>query len=241
MQDGNYNTVLTYTVLHNMQVNGNNKQHTKNILMLRILIADDHVVVRRGLRQILLDHFKDAFIEEVADAEALIAKVMSANWDVVISDINMPGRSGLDALKQIRVTLPDLPVLILSIHPEEHYAMRVLKAGASGYVSKDSASEELVLAVQKLLLGKKYFSQYVMEQLANNINADFSKLAYEYLSNREFDVMKLLASGKSVSHIAEKLSLSVTTISTYRTRIMAKTGLSSNSELTKYAIENQLL
>ena len=241
MQDGNYNTVLTYTVLYNMEVNGNNKQHTKNILMLRILIADDHVVVRRGLRQILLDHFKDAFIEEVADAEALIAKVMSANWDVVISDINMPGRSGLDALKQIRVTLPDLPVLILSIHPEEHYAMRVLKAGASGYVSKDSASEELVLAVQKLLLGKKYFSQYVMEQLANNINADFSKLAYEYLSNREFDVMKLLASGKSVSHIAEKLSLSVTTISTYRTRIMAKTGLSSNSELTKYAIENQLL
>jgi two-component system, NarL family, invasion response regulator UvrY len=209
--------------------------------MLRLIIADDHEVVRRGLRQILLDQFPGAFIEEVADAEALIDKVMSEQWDVVISDINMPGRSGLDALKQIRLTHLALPVLILSIHTEEHYAMRVLKAGASGYLSKDSASDELVKAVQKVLLGKKYFSQYVIEQLANNIDADFSKQAYECLSNREFDVMKLLASGKSVSYIAEKLSLSVTTISTYRTRVMAKTGLSSNSELTKYAIENQLL
>jgi DNA-binding NarL/FixJ family response regulator len=153
----------------------------------------------------------------------------------------MPGRSGLDALKQIRNCYSNLPVLILSIYPEEHYAMRVLKAGASGYLCKNSASDELVKAVQKVLLGKKYFSQYVIEQLANNIDTDFTKSAYENLSNREFDVMKMLASGKSVSHIAEKLSLSVTTISTYRTRIMTKTGLSSNSELTKYAIENQLL
>jgi two-component system, NarL family, invasion response regulator UvrY len=209
--------------------------------MLRLLIADDHEVVRRGLKQILQDHFTGAFIEEVEDAEALINQVMSATWDVVISDVNMPGRSGLDALKQIRNCYTSLPVLILSIYPEEHYAMRVLKAGASGYLCKNSASDELVKAVQKVLLGKKYFSQYVMEQLANNIDTDFTKSAYENLSNREFDVMKMLASGKSVSHIAEKLSLSVTTISTYRTRIMAKTGLSSNSELTKYAIENQLL
>lgn len=209
--------------------------------MLRILIADDHTVVRKGLRQILIDHFKDLFIEEVADAEGLVNKVMTEDWDVVISDINMPGRSGLDALKQIRGIYPQLPVLILSIHPEEHYAIRVLKSGASGYLSKDSASEELVNAVQKVLLGKKYFSAYVIEQLANNIDADLSKLSYEYLSNREFDVMRLLASGKSISDIAEKLSLSVTTISTYRTRIMAKTGLHSNSDLTKYAIENELL
>jgi DNA-binding NarL/FixJ family response regulator len=209
--------------------------------MLRLLIADDHEVVRRGLKQILQDHFTGAFIEEVEDAEALINKVMSDTWDVVISDVNMPGRSGLDALKQIRNCYSNLPVLILSIYPEEHYAMRVLKAGASGYLCKNSASDELVKAVQKVLLGKKYFSQYVIEQLANNIDTDFTKSAYENLSNREFDVMKMLASGKSVSHIAEKLSLSVTTISTYRTRIMTKTGLSSNSELTKYAIENQLL
>lgn len=209
--------------------------------MLRILIADDHEVVRKGLKQILQDHFTGAFIEEVEDAETLIKQVMAATWDVVISDVNMPGRSGLDALKEIRNTYASLPVLILSIYPEEHYAMRVLKAGASGYLCKNSASDELVKAVQKVLLGKKYFSQYVMEQLANNIDTDFTKSAYENLSNREFDVMKLLASGKSVSHIAEKLSLSVTTISTYRTRIMTKTGLNSNSELTKYAIENQLL
>jgi len=209
--------------------------------MLKILIADDHTVVRKGLRQILLDHFREALIEEVSDAENLINKVMSAQWDVVISDINMPGRSGVDALKQIRGIFPDLPVLILSIHPEEHYAIRVLKSGASGYLSKDSASDELVNAVQKVLQGKKYFSPYVMEQLANNIDTDLSKLSYECLSNREFDVMRLLASGKSVSDIAEKLALSVTTISTYRTRIMAKTGLRSNSDLTKYAIENALL
>lgn len=209
--------------------------------MLKILVADDHTVVRKGLRQILLDYFKDAVIEEVADAESLIEKIMSAPWDVVISDINMPGRSGLDALKQIRSIFPDLPVLILSIHPEEHYAIRVLKSGASGYLCKDSASDELVNAVQKVLTGKKYFSPYVIELLANNIDSNPGKSSYECLSNREFDVMRLLASGKSVSDIAEKLALSVTTISTYRTRIMIKTGLRSNSDLTKYAIENELL
>jgi DNA-binding NarL/FixJ family response regulator len=209
--------------------------------MLRILIADDHTVVRKGLKQILLDHFKELLVEEVTDAEALINKVMAARWDVVISDINMPGRSGLDALKQIRGIYPTLPVLILSMHPEEHYAIRVLKSGASGYLSKESASDELVHAVEKLLQGKKYFSAYVLQQLATNIDTDLTKLSYECLSNREFDVMRLLASGKSVSEIAEKLSLSVTTISTYRTRVMNKTGLRSNSDLTKYAIENHLL
>jgi two-component system invasion response regulator UvrY len=209
--------------------------------MLRIIIADDHTVVRKGLRQILLDHFGEVFIDEVVDAEGLVNKVMNEKWDVVISDINMPGRSGLDALKQIRITYPELPVLILSMNSEEHYAIRVLKAGASGYLSKDSASEQLIIAVEKVLAGKKYFSPFVMEQLANKVDADHSKLPHEYLSNREFDVMKLLASGKSVSDIAEQLSLSVTTISTYRTRVMAKTGMRSNSDLTKYAIENNLL
>jgi DNA-binding NarL/FixJ family response regulator len=153
----------------------------------------------------------------------------------------MPGKSGLDALKEIRVIFPELPILILSMHPEEHYALRVLKSGASGYLSKDSASEELVKAIEKVLSGKKYFSPFVMEQLAGNLDTDLSKSAYELLSNREFDVMKLLASGKSVSDIAEKLQLSVTTVSTYRTRVMAKTGLKTNSDLTKYALENQLL
>lgn len=208
---------------------------------MRILIADDHSVVRKGLKQILIEEFPAAEIEDVPDAEEMIKKVMNANWDVVISDMSMPGRSGLDALQQIKQIYPDLPVLILSIHPEEHYALRVLKAGASGYLSKGSASEELVKAVQTVLLGKKYISAAVAEKLATSFSADSSKPAHELLSDREFDVMKLLAAGKSVSDIAEILSLSVTTISTYRARIMTKMNMKTNSDLTKYAIESNLI
>jgi DNA-binding NarL/FixJ family response regulator len=209
--------------------------------MLKILIADDHTVVRRGLRQILLDEFPSAVIEEVADAEELIKKVMLDKWDVVVSDLSMPGRSGLDALQQIKLSHPELPVLILSIHPEEQYALRALKSGASGYLSKDTAPDELVKAVQKVLLGKKYISQAIAEKLASTFSSDTSIQPHESLSDREFDVMKLLANGKSVSEIAEMLSLSVTTVSTYRARIMVKMNLKSNSDLTKYAIENNLL
>ena len=209
--------------------------------MLRILIADDHTVVRKGLRQILLDEFPTAEIEEVADAEALIQKVMTAQWDVVISDLSMPGRSGLDALQQIKVSHPYLPVLILSIHPEEQYALRALKSGAWGYLSKDTAPDELVKAVQRVLLGKKYISQAIAEKLAGNFSANALISPHESLSDREFDVMKLLANGKSVSEIAEMLSLSATTLSTYRARILAKMNLKSNSDLTRYAIENKLI
>ena len=209
--------------------------------MLRILIADDHTVVRKGLKQILLEEFPAAHVEEVPDAEQLISRVMDAEWDIVVSDLSMPGRSGLDALHQIKHSHPDLPVLILSIHPEEHYALRVLKAGASGYLSKDSAPDELVKAVQKVLLGKKYISSTVAEKLAHNYSSDNEKHLHELLSDREFDVMKLLASGKSVSEIADALSLSVTTVSTYRSRVMNKMNLKTNSDLTKYAIENNLL
>lgn len=209
--------------------------------MLRILIADDHTVVRKGLRQILLDEFPTAVIKEVADAEELIMKVMTEKWDVVVSDLSMPGRSGLDALQQIKLSFPDLPVLILSIHPEEQYALRALKAGASGYLSKDTAPDELVKAVQKVLLGKKYISQSIAEKLANTFSAEAEQSPHEKLSDREFDVMKLLANGKSVSDIAEMLSLSVTTVSTYRARVMSKMDLKSNSDLTKYAIEHSLI
>jgi len=209
--------------------------------MLRILIADDHSVVRKGLRQILLDDFPTAIIEEVADAEGLIKKVMSARWDIVVSDLSMPGRSGLDALQQIKLSYPDLPVLILSIHPEEQYALRALKAGASGYLSKDTAPDELVKAVQKVLLGKKYISQAIAEKLASNFSSEKVLNSHENLSDREFDVMKLLANGKSVSDIAETLSLSVTTVSTYRARVMVKMSMKSNSDLTRYAIENKLI
>lgn len=209
--------------------------------MFRVLIADDHTVVRRGLRQILLEGFPAAKVEEVADAEELIKKIMQSDWDLVISDLSMPGRSGLEALQQIKQLHPKLPVLILSIHPEEQYALRVLRAGASGYLSKDMAPDELVVAVQKVMLGKKYITDTIAEKLASVLDQDASKAPHENLSDREFTVLKLLASGKSVSEIAESMFLSVTTVSTYRTRLMTKMNMKSNADLTLYAIENKLL
>lgn len=209
--------------------------------MLKVLIADDHTVVRRGLRQILLEGFPSAQVEEVADAEELIKKIMQAPWDLVISDLSMPGRSGLEALQQIKQIQPKLPVLILSIHPEDQYAIRVLRAGASGYLSKDMAPDELVIAVQKVLMGKKYITDTIAEKLASVLDQDSSKAPHEILSDREFSVLKLLASGKSVSEIAESMFLSVTTVSTYRTRIMVKMNMKNNADLTLYAIENKLL
>ena len=209
--------------------------------MLRILIADDHSVVRKGLRQILIEGFPGATIEEVADAEDMIKKIMQSDWDVVISDLSMPGRSGLEALQQIKQINSKIPVLILSIHPEEQYALRVLKAGASGYLNKDMAPEELVNAVQRVMLGKKYITASIAEKLASVLDQDSDKAPHEYLSDREFMVLKLLAAGKSVSEIAESLFLSVTTVSTYRARIMAKMNMKNNADLTLYAVENKLL
>src|SRR5579862_3536740 len=192
--------------------------------MKHILIADDHSVVRRGLKQILLEAFPFAEIVEVADAEEMFKKILKHKWDVVISDISMPGRSGLEVLQQIKQDQPKLPVLILSVHSEDQYALRVLKAGASGYLNKDSAPEELINAVQRVLLGKKYITPSIAEKLAATLGHDAEKPPHEYLSNREFDVLKQIASGKSVSDIAEALSLSITTVSTYRARIMVKMG-----------------
>lgn len=209
--------------------------------MIKILIADDHTVVRKGLRQILLEGFPAAYIEEVGDAEEMIKKVINSEWDVVISDLSMPGRSGLEALQQIKQINARLPVLILSIHPEEQYALRVLKAGASGYLSKDMAPDELVNAVQRVMLGKKYITASIAEKLAAVFGQDSDKPPHEYLSDREFSVLKSLAAGKSVSEIAESLFLSVTTVSTYRARIMAKMNMKNNADLTLYAIENKLL
>jgi len=209
--------------------------------MIRILIADDHIIVRRGLKQILLEEFPFAFIEEVGDAEELIKKVMNEEWSVVISDLSMPGRSGLESLQQIKQYHPKLPVLILSIHPEEHYAIRVLKAGASGYLNKDLAPEELVKAVNCVLAGKRYITSSIAEKLASSLDLNSEKVPHEFLSDREFEVLKLIAAGKSVSDIAEQFSLSVTTVSTYRARIMSKMNLKTNADLTLYAIEHDLL
>lgn len=209
--------------------------------MIRILVADDHSVVRKGLKLILEEGFPGAEVVEVADAEAIIEKVLHQKWDVVISDLSMPGRTGLDALQQIKQIDSKIPVLILSIHPEDQYAMRALKSGAAGYLSKDMAPEELVKAVQKVMSGKKYITPTIAEKLVTIFNEDDNKLPHETLSDREFEVLKLLASGKSVSEIADSMYLSVTTVSTYRTRILQKIGLRNNAELTLYAIENKLI
>ena len=209
--------------------------------MVRIIIADDHTVVRKGLKQILLEEFPSALIEEVSDAEELLKKVMKAEWDIVISDLSMPGRSGLESLQQIKQHYPRLPVLILSVHSEEHYAIRVLKAGAAGYLSKDTAPDELVKAVNRVLLGKKYITASIAEKLASTLDHDSEKSSHEHLSDREFEVLKLIASGKSVSDIAGMLSLSVTTVSTYRARILTKMSMKTNADLTLYAIQNKLM
>jgi two-component system invasion response regulator UvrY len=208
---------------------------------MRIIIADDHAVVRKGLRQMLQEEFPSAEIAETADSDDLLNRVMGEHWDVVISDISMPGRGGLEVLQQIRHQFPKLPVLILSIHPEDQYAVRVLRAGASGYLSKESAQGEVVKAVQKVLLGKKYITPSLAEKLAESLDQGADKPPHEFLSDREYEVFKLLAAGKSVSEIGVKLSLSSTTISTYRSRVLAKMNLKTNADLTLYAVEHTLL
>ena len=209
--------------------------------MVRILIVDDHAIVRKGLKEILLEAYPSAHIEDVADADSMIKKAMEADWDIIISDLSLPGLSGLDALKHLKQFAPKIPVLILSVHPEEQYAIRILKAGAAGYLNKDTAPEELVKAVQRVLQGRKYISSSVAEKLAGNFNLNSDKMPHELLSDREFEVLKLIASGKSISQIAVLLSLSITTVSTYRSRLLAKMDLKNNAELTMYAIENKLL
>jgi two-component system, NarL family, invasion response regulator UvrY len=209
--------------------------------MFRILIADDHAIVRKGLTQLILEDYPTATIEEVSDVESLIAKVVREKWDLVISDISMPGRSGLEALQQIREIDSKLPVLIMSMHPEDQYALRVFKAGASGYLSKDAVHEELITAIRLIRNGRKFITPSIAEKLAGALDTGIDKEPHEYLSNREFDVLKMLAGGKSISEIAEQLSLSATTVSTYRSRILEKTRLKTNADLTRYALEKKLI
>ena len=208
---------------------------------MNILIADDHTIVRKGIKQIIMEEFIEAVIEEVADGNEMLHKIRSEKFDIVISDISMPGRSGLESLKQVKEEFPKLPVLILSMHSEDQYAIRVLKAGASGYLTKDSAPEELVKAVKQILSTGRYISPAVADKLAENINQNSSEELHESLSDREFEVLKMIGSGKTVSEIAQILSLSVNTISTYRVRILEKTKLHSNSEVMHYVLENKLI
>lgn len=209
--------------------------------MIRLLIADDHAIVRTGLIKILLEEFPSALIKEVNDAEELLVQIRKENWDMVISDLTMPGRSGLEALQQIHTEFPKLPVLILSMHPEEQFAVRLLKAGASGYLNKETAPTELTTAVNRILQGRKYITSAIAEKLAGDLLQDTDKLPHETLSNREFEVLKLMAVGKAVGEIAELLFLSVTTVSTYRARILEKLSLKKNADIILYAIRNNLV
>jgi DNA-binding NarL/FixJ family response regulator len=208
---------------------------------MRILIADDHAVVRRGLRQILAENFKRATIGEAANSQEALERVWKEPWDIVILDLTMPGRSGLDVLKEIKRSRPKLPVLILSMHPEDQFAVRLLKAGASGYMTKECAAEELVGAVNKAVAGGRYVSLALAEKLASLIVHDVQAAPHESLSDREFMILRMIASGKPVSAIARELSLSVKTVSTYRARLLEKMSLSNNSELVHYAFQYGLV
>lgn len=209
--------------------------------MIRILIVDDHVMFREGLKQILAKHGDMNVVGEVGNGTDALQSIRSDEYDVVVLDISMPGQSGWDTLKEIKLEKPGLPVLILSMHPEDQYAIRMLKAGASGYISKESVPEELILAIRKVASGGKYVSPALAEKIAYALDSHADKLPHQLLSNREFQVMSMLASGKSLKEIAEELSLSEKTITTYRARILEKLNLRNNVEITHYVIENKLL
>lgn len=209
--------------------------------MFRVLIADDHAIVRRGLQEILLRELPGTICGEANDAQETLAQVQNGYWDLLILDITMPGRSGLDVLKDLRAIRPKLPVLVLSVHPEDQYGRRVLRAGASGYMNKETAPEELIKAVRKVLAGGYYVSTDLAEKLASSLRHDVNRPVYELLSDREFEVLRMIAAGKTVSQIGEELHLSVTTISTYRARILQKLEKSSTAELIHYAIQNQVI
>ncbi len=209
--------------------------------MTRILIADDHAIVRHGLKQILEESGEMSVVAEAANGVDAMHKIREIDCDVVLLDISMPGKNGIEVLKQIREEKPKLPVLILSIYPEDQYAVRLIKAGASGYITKESAPEVVVEAVRRVASGKKYISQTVAEILANQISTPNERLPHEGLSNREYQIFLLLAAAKTVSEIADTLSLSVKTVSTHRSRLLKKMPLRNNSEIMHYAIENHLL
>lgn len=208
---------------------------------MRFLIADDHAIVRKGLAQILRENFPDCTICEAASSNEVLDKVKDGIWDAILMDISMPGRNGLETLKQIRDYGIKAPVLVISMHPEEQYAVRVLKAGASGYLNKETAMEELIQAIQKILSGRKYISAGLAEKMAEGLDVQSGKAPHESLSDRELQVLQRIAAGKTVGEIAAEISLSVNTISTYRSRILEKLNLENNAELMRYAIDNGII
>ncbi len=209
--------------------------------MMKILIADDHEIVRKGLQELLAQGLSEATFGEAKDAEQVLEQVENDPWDLLILDITLPGRSGLDVLKDLKLRKPELPVLVLSMHSETQYGKRVLKAGACGYMNKDSAPDELINAIRKVLSGRRYVSPVLAEKLAMDLAGGAEKLPHERLSDREIEVLRMLASGKSVSQIAEILHLSVTTVSTYRARILEKLNMTTTAELMHYALSDGLI
>jgi two-component system invasion response regulator UvrY len=209
--------------------------------MINVLIADDHAVVRSGLKQILAETSDVVVAGEATNGREVLEKLEEPRWDVLVLDITMPGRSGLEILKDVKKLKPGLPVLVLSMHAEEQFATRTLKAGASGYLNKESAPEELLQAIRKIHAGGKFVSATQVERMVGGLTGATGKLPHELLSDREYEILCLIASGKTPSQIARELSLSVKTVSTYRARILEKMTLTTNAQLTHYAIKNGLV
>lgn len=208
--------------------------------MIKILIADDHAIVREGLKQIVAEEPDMKVTGEAASAYDVLNIISKDNFDIAVLDINMPGRSGLDLLKDLKIQFPQLPILILSMYAEEQYGIRALKAGASGYLRKASAPDELVTAIRKIVAGGKYISQILAEKLADSVDGFTSKLPHEKLSDREYEIMCKIALGETAEKIADDLSISIHTFYTYRNRILEKLGMKSNVEITQYVIQNKL-
>ena len=206
----------------------------------RVLIVDDHPVLRAGLRQVLTESDMKVFVGEATNGQELLAKVREQSWDVVVLDISLPDRSGLDLLKQLKSYYPDLPVVVLTMHAEEQYAIRVLRAGASGYLTKDSPPEEMAAAVLKVSEGGRYVSASLAERLVFDIGG-MRERPHEILSDREFQVFCMLASGERIKDIAAKLCLSVKTVSSHRARILTKMRMKNNAQLVQYALEHNLI
>ena len=209
--------------------------------MLKILIADDHEVVRKGLGKVLAETLNPIKVDEARNGQETVNMVLKSGYDLVVLDLKMPGKSGLEVLKEIKQHRPKLPVLILSMHPEEQFAIRAMRAGASGYLTKECAGDELVLAIRKALKGERYISGSLAQILAEELDNDSGKPLHEILSDREYQVMLMIASGKPVGAIAKELCLSAKTISSYRTNILLKTRMKNNAEITHYAIQNKLV
>lgn len=208
---------------------------------LQFLLVDDHAIVRDGLRQVLGDAFPDAAIAEAGDAKTAVDFAVKTKPDIVLLDISLPGQNGLEILKQIKALQPEAKVLILTMHPEDQYAVRVLKAGASGYLTKEIASEEVATAVKKILAGGCYVSSSLAENLASSLDASAQRTLHERLSDREYQILRMIGIGKSVKEIAYELSLSIKTISTYRARVLAKLKFKGNADVIRYAIRERLV